>query len=241
MAVSIRSSDIIEILSMELSRSAWNGLRDIRDSLRRLQTYAVKQTLHGKKLEDFCRGKSALLLNIGCGPLTKSGWVNIDYEPRNEGTFYCDVRNGLPLADRSVRHIHTEHFLSYLDYEEALSFLRECNRILDSEGTMRIVTPDVEKYVRAYAAGDSAFFGQLRHLAGAVKPLTTPAMVCNQMFRLGGAYKFSWDFETLKQAAIGCGFSQIVPSKINDAPSDLAIDGQDWWRPFESLYANLRK
>jgi predicted SAM-dependent methyltransferase len=147
----------------------------------------------------------------------------------------------LPLADGSVRHIHTEHFLSYLDYEEALSFFRECNRVLEADGTMRIIVPDVEKYARAYAAGEATFFYRLRHLGGAVKPLTTPAMVCNQMFRLGGEYKFCWDFETLTQAALSCGFSQIVSSKINDVPPDLAIDGQDWWRPFESLYASLRK
>jgi hypothetical protein len=58
---------------------------------------------------------------------------------------------------------------------------------------------------------------------------------------LGGAYKFSWDFETLEQAVLSCGFSEIVRSKINDVPPELAIDGQDWWRPFESLYTNLRK
>ena len=81
----------------------------------------------------------------------------------------------------------------------------------------------------------------LRNLAGAVKPLTTKAMVCNQTCRLGGAYKFSWDFETLEQAALSCGFSKLIRSKINDVPPELAIDGQDWWRPHESLYANLRK
>jgi predicted SAM-dependent methyltransferase len=224
-----------------LSRGAWNGLRDVRDSLRALRAYALKQAFQGRKLANFCRGKSGLLLNIGCGPLTKSGWINIDYEPRDANSFYFDVRNGLPLADGSVKHIHTEHFLGYLDYEEALSFLRECSRKLEAGGTMRIVVPDFEKYVRAYAAGDAAFFNRLRHLGGAVKPLTTRAMVCNQICRLGGVYKFSWDFETLEQAALSCGFSQVVRSGINDAPPDLAIDGQDWWRPFESLYASVRK
>jgi predicted SAM-dependent methyltransferase len=224
-----------------LSRGAWNGLRDVRDSLRALRTYALKQAFQGRDLPNFCRGKFGLLLNIGCGPLAKSGWINIDYQPRDSTSFYFDVRNGLPLADGSVKHIHTEHFLSYLDYEEALSFLRECSRMLEAGGTMRIIVPDVEKYVRAYAADDAAFFNRLRHLGGAVKPLTTRAMVCNQVFRMGGGYKFSWDFETLEQAALSCGFSQVVRSTINDAPADLAIDGQDWWRPFESLYANVRK
>jgi predicted SAM-dependent methyltransferase len=226
---------------MSLSRSAWNRLRDVRDAFRTLRTYALKQAVQGRKLENSCRGKTGLLLNIGCGPLTKRGWINIDYEPRDANSFFYDVRNGLPLADGSVKHIHTEHFLSYLDYEEAVSFLRECSRTLEAGGTMRIIVPDLGIYVRAYAAGDDAFFNRLRHLGGAVKPLTTKAMVCNQTFRLGGAYHFSWDFDTLEQAALSCGFSQVLRSRINDAPPHFAIDGQDWWRPFESLYASLRK
>jgi predicted SAM-dependent methyltransferase len=228
---------------MGLSRGAWNGLRRVRDSLRALRIYAFKQAFQGRKLENFCRGKSGLLLNIGCGPLTKRGWINIDYEARDDdaNSFYFDVRNGLPLADGSVKHIHAEHFLGYLDYEEALSFLQECSRALEADGTMRIIVPDVEIYVRAYAAGDAAFFDRLRHLGGAVKPLATKVMVCNQTFRMGGSYKFAWEFETLEQAALSAGFSQVVRSKINDAPPHLAIDGQDWWRPVESLYANLRK
>jgi predicted SAM-dependent methyltransferase len=226
---------------MSLSQGTWNGLRNVRDSLRALQTYAVKQTFQGHTLANFCRGKSGLLLNIGCGPLAKPGWINIDYEPKSADSFYFDVRNGLPLAGGSVRHIHSEHLLGYLDYEEALRFLQECSRTLEVGGTMRIIVPDLERYVQAYVANDADFFTKLRHLAGAVKPLITKAMVCNQTCRLGGAYKFSWDFETLERAALRCGFSQVVRSKINDSPPNVAIDGQDWWRPFESLYTNLRK
>jgi predicted SAM-dependent methyltransferase len=232
---------VLKVLSMMLSRGAWISLREVRDSLRALRTYAFKQAFQGRALANSCRGKSGLFLNIGCGPLTKTGWINIDLEPRDANSFYFDVRNGLPLADGSVKHIHTEHFLGYLDYEEALGFLRDCSRLLEIGGTMRIIVPDLEKYLRAYAAGDAAFFNALRHLGGAVKPLMTKAMVCNQTCRLGGAYKFSWDFETLEQAALSCGFSQVVRSKINDTPPNVAIDGQDWWRPFESLYANLLK
>jgi hypothetical protein len=31
---------------------------------------------------------------------------------------------------------------------------------------MRIIVPDLEMYIRAYAAGDAAFFNALRHLGG---------------------------------------------------------------------------
>jgi predicted SAM-dependent methyltransferase len=107
----------------------------------------------------------------------------------------------------SVKHIHTEYFFGCLDYEETLRFLRECSRLLETGGMVRFIVPDLEMYIRAYAAGDAAFFNPLRHLGGAVNPLTTKAMVCNQVCRMGGAYKIASDFETLEQAALSCGFS----------------------------------
>ena len=48
-----------------------------------------------------------------------------------------------------------------------------------------MIVPDAGKYALAYAAGDQAFFGQLRHLGGAVTALDLPMLVLNQTFRMG--------------------------------------------------------
>jgi hypothetical protein len=100
---------------------------------------------------------------------------------------------------------------------------------------MRVIVPDLERYVIAYARNDCSFFDELSFLGGAVESLATKDAVCNQMFRMGGHHKFAWDFETLQHAARSCGFSNATRSALGDVPADLDIDGR------ESLYVNLVK
>lgn len=211
-----------------------------RRSLADLGVHLIRQVRHRRSLEQYCSGKSGLLLNVGCGQLIKAGWVNIDYAP-HDGVFYFDALDQFPIADGSVRHIHCEHFLEHLQFEDALSFLKDCHRILAPGGTMRIIVPNAERYMVAYSTNDTAFFEQLEHLGGTTTALRPKNMVCNQAFRMGGDHLFCWDLETLEHAANKIGFRTVQKSSINDIPEELNVDGQDWWRPVESLYVNLQK
>jgi len=62
------------------------------------------------------------------------------------------------IGQRAVAHIHTEHFLEHLEYSDGQNFLRECYRVLEIGGTMRVVVPDSEKYMfrdaRTYSTQD---------------------------------------------------------------------------------------
>jgi predicted SAM-dependent methyltransferase len=208
---------------------------------RALLSHLARQFRYRGELKAYCAGKSALLLNVGCGQLIHELWVNIDYEVVPGRSFYFDALDLLPLVDASVRHIHCEHFLEHLEHRDALRFLRECNRVLDSGGTMRVIVPDAERYMRAYVANDLDFFDRLVNLGGHQEPLRPKNLVCNQMFRMWGEHLFAWDFESLDAAARSVGFSEVRRSSHNDVEPEYAIDGGDWWRPFESLYANLHK
>ena len=172
--------------------------------------------------------------------MVKAGWVNIDYEPFDD-VFYFDARDQFPIADGSVKHIHCEHFLEHLQFEDATAFLKDCHRILSPAGTMRLIVPDAERYMNAYSGNDGAFFQQLEHLGGTTLALRPKNMICNQAFRMGGDHLFCWDFETLDHVTKNIGFAVVRRSAINDVPEELNVDGQDWWRPIESLYANLQK
>jgi predicted SAM-dependent methyltransferase len=198
---------------------------------------AVREASSGRKKLKLIRNAK---VNIGCGSLILEGWVNLDVSPA-PGAEYTNVMNGLPFSDGAASHIHCEHFLEHLDYPVALSFLAECHRILRPQGTMRIIVPDAGKYLAAYCRNDQTFFGHLTHLGNAVEALETRMHVINQMFRMGGDHKYSWDFETLHHACRRTGFTKIQESVRGDVPPDLNIDGTDSWRELESLYANIRK
>lgn len=181
------------------------------------------------------------LVNVGCGELTKNGWINLDLDHPNDKRLYYNALNPLPFAAELIEHIHLEHFLEHLDYFNGCSFLNECFRVLEFGGSLRIIVPDLEKYIVAYLNNDKEFFNRLVHLGGSASPLTTRAQICNQMFRMGGAHKYTWDFETLTIVLKDAGFSSIERSGLNVVDPKYQIDGLDWWREMESLYLNAWK
>src|SRR5215471_16198731 len=93
--------------------ATYDDLRSAFFSLKKVAGKIRHDLTDRNKLKQF-HGKTGLLLNIGCGPLTAPGWINMDTVIKAEGVFYCDVRDPIPLADGSVRHIHSEHFLPHL-------------------------------------------------------------------------------------------------------------------------------
>jgi hypothetical protein len=221
-------------------RSTRLRLRGLQAAVRDLYDDLAKQLRYGRDLKNHCHGRTGLLLHVGCGELVQPGWVNIDTELR-AGAFYWDAVNGLPFEEQTVRHIHAEHFLEHLEVYDGGRFLAECHRVLEIGGILRIIVPDAEKYMKAYATGDHDFFEPLVRLGGTAEPLPTKAAICNQMFRMGGDHRFAWDFETLEYTARQIGFSSIDRSHHNDASVPYCIDGQERWRAIESLYVNLTR
>jgi len=181
-----------------------------------------------------------LLVNLGCGVLHRPGWINVDKELR-PGVYYADLANGIPLRDEAAKHINCEHFLEHLEYSTAKKFLRECFRVLEHGGTLRIILPDAEKYIHSYCANDLEFFDKLRYLGGATEGLRTRVEVLNQMFRMGGVHLFAWDFETLSLHLREASFVEVRRSSYGDVEPTLNIDGAEAWRSLESLYVNARK
>jgi predicted SAM-dependent methyltransferase len=232
----VRSASIIKRVVKKRSNQV--RLRNLQTAIHGLCNDLIKEWRHGSDLASYCRGKSGLMLHIGCGKLVRPGWVNIDFEP-SSGVLYFNLLNPLPIKDGTVVRIHSEHFLEHLEYSDAIQFLTECSRVLAIGGMMRIIVPDAEKYMRAYAENDKIFFERLKNLGGSSEPFPTKGAICNQVFRMDGDHRFAWDFETLAYVSRLAGFKTIKKSYHNEPSTLVNIDGQDWWRPVESLYADL--
>ena len=107
-------------------------------------------------------------LNIGCGLSTVSGWHNLDNSPTillsripllrtllktpdwPKEVQRRDVRKGLPFADNSVKFIYLSHSFHQLSHDESLQLAKECKRVLQPGGILRIVVPDLERAAREY-------------------------------------------------------------------------------------------
>jgi predicted SAM-dependent methyltransferase len=52
--------------------------------------------------------------------------------------------DALPFDDSTLHFIYSEHFLEHLFFDEAVSLLRECHRVLKPSGVIRTVVPDAD-------------------------------------------------------------------------------------------------
>jgi predicted SAM-dependent methyltransferase len=188
-----------------------------------------------------------LMINIGAGRSGRPGWINIDAFEAAQISIVCDCRDRLPFPDGAARGIFAEHFLEHLDYySEGPAFFRECFRVLRPGGTLRVVVPDAERYLRAYCEDGWAPLIALRKLQS---DLTDPWMhvrvktkmeLVNIVFRQFGEHKFAYDFETIELMLSEIGFDRIECSHfgISREPG-MAIDLES--RAHESLYVEASK
>jgi predicted SAM-dependent methyltransferase len=89
-------------------------------------------------------------LNLGCGSRYHPDWINIDIVPSPPYVRGYDLRKGIPLDNTSVDVVYHSNILEHLKKDTALSFLKECHRVLKPGGTIRIATPDLERLCKDY-------------------------------------------------------------------------------------------
>jgi predicted SAM-dependent methyltransferase len=192
-------------------------------------------------------GKRDLKLNIGCGKNIAPDWLNIDLDGP-PGVFRWDCRRGMPFDEASVRSIFAEHVFEHFDPATGLKFLSECYRCLKPGGIVRIVVPDVGRYLQLYQCDWSAI--------AAIRPLieengryrdfwldriyNTKMEFMNEIFRQGTQHKYAYDAETLMLKFREAGFSQIIHQSYGiSASTDRPLDTKA--RGAESLYVEAKR
>lgn len=177
-----------------------------------------------------------LCINLGCGPSVLEGWVNVDISRGPGIDVVWDLSHGLPFPDESCALIFSEHVIEHLSREDAENFVRECYRVLQKGGVVRISTPDAGRYLRSYA-GDGEF---LRH-SSFTQAIETPLDRINQMMREDGQHLWVYDNASLLLLLRRAGFSRCVEQEfgvsLNPRMSNLDSPG----RAFESFYVEGEK
>ena len=109
-------------------------------------------------------------INIGCGISGLGGWHNLDNSltitlsriplvnrflnvpPWPRDVLRYDVRKGLPFKTASVRYVYSSHTFEHFTYPESLEITKECFRVLEEHGVIRIAVPDLALIVCEYIA-----------------------------------------------------------------------------------------
>jgi predicted SAM-dependent methyltransferase len=151
---------------------------------------------------------SGLKLHLGCGPIHKPGWINIDlFYPDSD--LQLDAREPFPFRDGSASQVYSEHFFEHLSYpDEAVHVLRESLRVLAPGGLFTVGVPDMEKNVMVYVYGDEEYE---RNVSERWHPkwCDTRMHHLNYAFRQEGEHQYGYDFETLARILANAGFTGI--------------------------------
>ena len=94
-----------------------------------------------------------ILLDIGCGPAKRKGYVGIDKCPAR-GVDIVTPAHDLPYPDGEVDEIFTSHMIEHLPMPEFVLALKEWYRVLRFGGKLIIRCPNFELYVKEWLNGD---------------------------------------------------------------------------------------
>lgn len=139
-------------------------------------------------------------LHLGCGSIILSGWINVDLDSPLADRL-LNLTEPLPFGNSSISHIYNEHFIEHITRDQAVSFLKECHRVLSPEGAIRITTPNLRFLTSAYLAGDRNEWGHLW------QP-NSRCQIMNEGMRSWG-HQFIYDAEELCRIIGEAGFKLI--------------------------------
>jgi predicted SAM-dependent methyltransferase len=169
--------------------------------------------------------------------------------------FKYDLNSGdpFPFKDGSINSIFTSHTLEHVQLLILPHVLKEIYRVLNRKGIIRVVVPDVQLAIKAYAAYNKEWLktkGKFsNHLRGAYPETmlghlmtwfysTTKSKPGTQSKRSGHNMVFDW--ESLVWFFKQAGFTRIVRMKYGK--SSPVFDGLDFSRHKDtSLYMEARK
>lgn len=152
-------------------------------------------------------------LNLGCGPDRREGFLNADLGLAGE--FHMDVTRRFPFADGTFALVFSEHLLEHLGEAGAARCLRECHRVLQPGGVLRLSTPDLARQVAYYRDPEGEGLAQRRQVAAcspwkyAPGSVATPAQALNDAFYLWG-HRGLYDRAELTRVLQEAGFGHIA-------------------------------
>ena len=153
------------------------------------------------------RSTTATHLHLGCGPKYLPGFVNIDANLFNKLDLWLDVRNGLPFRSNSVDSIYSTHMFEHFYPDELEIVLGECHRVLKSGAGIRLIVPNLESAIEAYAQRRTSWFDDSfpRHFD------SLGGRFSNFIF-CDGQHRTAFDFTHLDEILRKAGFREVEKS-----------------------------
>ena len=183
---------------------------------------AATRSLRGtnqRLTRDYLAGATEPKLHIGCGANHLAGWLNTELCPHGREIF-LDATRAFPFPSGAFAYVYSEHMIEHISYAQARAMVRECFRVLEPGGVIRLVTPNlaflatllereltpfqnayIDYSVRQYAIEDGAGSG---------------VHVFNHFMRAWG-HQFIYDQATLNRLVGEAGFVEVTAGSLAES------------------------
>jgi len=108
---------------------------------------------------------NSLCLNLGCGEANYTGFVNLDIVEHLHLHVRADGRH-LPFAAQRFAQVLCTDVLEHLDAEDGKQLLQEVSRILQPDGRLILVTPDLDGIMLVHQVRAATHQQVMQHLYG---------------------------------------------------------------------------
>jgi predicted SAM-dependent methyltransferase len=164
-------------------------------------------------------------LYLGCGHDRMKGFTHIEVNAGKNKSglpdIIADITGRIPLPDGSCELIFSRATMEHLSYPELLNCLLESHRLLRRGGVVRMVVPDLEKYVEDYQ--NKVYDPKLRELYGMPNDNYEETFVARIMYF---DHRYNHTVGTMRRALEKAGFEnvkRVLPgdTKITGAQDEL--------------------
>lgn len=177
-------------------------------------------------------------VNLGSGGWLLPGFLHLDLYGGAAEVIRWDCCAGLPFGDGSARGIRVEHFVEHVEPRQHLPrLLAECYRVLEVGGTLRIVVPDAERFLKAYADGSPDAFAPLGFPPPFPSDLPTRMDLVNHVFHQWHEHRWGYDFETLEHRLRAAGFETVLKRNFGESDDPMLRTDREQHKPY-SLYVD---
>lgn len=184
-------------------------------------------------IRSYIEDNSQKKLHIGCGANLLEGWLNTDFNDKEEEIAFLDAGEEFPLSTESFGYVFSEHLFEHLDVDQQINMLKESLRILEPDGIMRIAMPSLEFLFELYSSPNTSenreyvnwYIKHSPYLSTVNKRVDDESFhycyIINNFFKAWG-HKMIHNFDSLKSLAYQAGFSQIIETEVGKSDfSDL--------------------
>jgi predicted SAM-dependent methyltransferase len=169
-------------------------------------------------IRDYLESHSVRKLQLGAGGNDPTGWLNTDIAPRRDEV-YLDATKRYPFPDGSFQYVFSEHMIQAVPWEGGVAMLKECYRVLARGGKLRVVTPNLAKFVQLLTGNPDAdaqrFIAAKLRLTGWPEGPVNGAYIFNRQVRDWG-HQFLYDPTTLRKSLELAGFKQISEYRVDE-------------------------